>query len=105
MSFEKGCFQACKQDPHCPYMINRVPPTPYPPPPPLPVVPIPDWTKDKVGLRFLPRVPMPKGEVNADQDLDYDGNPVPRNPAASLLSVGVVGVPSRLVSFGDLEQD
>lgn len=138
-SFEEGCDKACKQEPDCPFMIDRMPPTPYPPPPPpsrphplwagdlrvkglvlgmptptppgppppplpaLPVAPIPNW-QEKVGLRFLPRVPMPKGEVSEKQDLDYDGNPIPRASAAagsSLLSMGVLGVPGRLISFGE----
>lgn len=62
---------SCK---HCPPIL--------PPLPPLPPVPMADFST--VGQRFLPRLAMPKGEVNEHQDLDYEGNPVPTTPNYNL---------------------
>jgi hypothetical protein len=59
---------------HCPPVL--------PPLPPLPPVPLADFSS--VGDRFLPRLVMPKGEVNEFQDLDYEGNPVPTDPHYNL---------------------
>lgn len=53
-------------------------PGPPPPLPPLPPVPLADFST--VGQRFLPRLAMPKGEVNEFQDLDYEGNVIPVGP-------------------------
>eukprot|EP00746_Dinoflagellata_sp_MGD_P112467 gnl/MRDRNA2_/MRDRNA2_49545_c0_seq1.p1 gnl/MRDRNA2_/MRDRNA2_49545_c0~~gnl/MRDRNA2_/MRDRNA2_49545_c0_seq1.p1 ORF type:complete len:222 (-),score=38.54 gnl/MRDRNA2_/MRDRNA2_49545_c0_seq1:10-675(-) len=57
-------------------------PVPPPPLPPLPPVPLADFST--VGDRFLPRLVMPKGEVNEFQDIDYEGNPVPTDPHYNL---------------------
>merc|ERR1719213_174605 len=62
---------SCK---HCPPIL--------PPLPPLPPVPLADFST--VGQRFLPRLVMPKGEVNDHQDLDFEGNPVPTDPEYNL---------------------
>lgn len=59
---------------HCPPVL--------PPLPPLPPVPLADFST--VGQRFLPRLVIPKGEVTDNQDLDYEGNPVPVNPSYNL---------------------
>jgi len=59
---------------HCPPLL--------PPLPPLPPVPLADFST--VGERFLPTLVMPKAEVSADQDLDYEGNPIPINPEYNL---------------------
>lgn len=59
---------------HCPPIL--------PPLPPLPPVPMADFST--VGDRFLPRLVMPKAEVNDHQDLDYEGNPVPTDPHYNL---------------------
>lgn len=78
-----------------PMMPTPTPPgPPPPPPPPLPVVPLPDWSK--LGVRFLPKLTMPKGPVDETHDLDYQGNSIPR-PGASLLARYVS---TRLVEFG-----
>merc|ERR1719161_1969991 len=58
------------------------PAAPPPPFPPLPPVPLADFST--VGQRFLPRVTMPKAEVNQQQDLDYEGNPIPIDPHYNL---------------------
>eukprot|EP00747_Dinoflagellata_sp_TGD_P162377 gnl/TRDRNA2_/TRDRNA2_179901_c0_seq1.p1 gnl/TRDRNA2_/TRDRNA2_179901_c0~~gnl/TRDRNA2_/TRDRNA2_179901_c0_seq1.p1 ORF type:complete len:220 (-),score=18.05 gnl/TRDRNA2_/TRDRNA2_179901_c0_seq1:315-896(-) len=58
---------------------SPTPPGPPPPPlPPLPPVPLPPM--GGVGMRFLPKLEMPKGPVTDKQDLDYYGNPVTREP-------------------------
>merc|ERR1719408_412675 len=52
-----------------PVMPSPTPPGPPPPPlPPLPPLPVPP--SGPVGLRFLPFVAVPKGPVNATQDVD-----------------------------------
>jgi hypothetical protein len=62
---------SCK---HCPPIL--------PPLPPLPPVPLADFAT--VGDRFLPRLVMPKAEVNDHQDLDYEGNMIPLDPKHNL---------------------
>lgn len=56
-----GCRAVCRQELHCPFGIERLPPTPYPPPLPPPV-PSPLWAGDlrAKGLPLLP-TPTPPG--------------------------------------------
>jgi len=61
---------------------QNIAPPPAPPLAPLPPVPLADFST--VGDRFLPRLVIPKGEVNEFQDLDYEGNPVPTDPHYNL---------------------